>query len=159
MVLYLASTLYHSAKDIRKRRRLRILDHASIYLLIAGSYTPFTLLSLPPNYGLPIFFSIWMVAAIGIVLKLFYTGEYDVLSTIAYVIMGWVAVISIKPLIASLDWNGVLLLFVGGAAYTLGALIYALNRIRFNHAVFHVFVLIGSLCHFLSVFLYVPSSF
>ena len=155
IVLYAASTLYHSAKKPELRNRLNILDHASIYVLIAGTYTPFTLVTLKGPIGWVIFGTSWGLALTGIILKLFFTGKYDLISTIMYVFMGWIIVFAIKPLINNLPLEGLLWLFAGGISYTIGAILYSIGRIKFNHAIFHMLVLIGSFCHFMSVFFYV----
>ena len=155
IVLYAASTLYHSAKRPELRNRLNILDHASIYVLIAGTYTPFTLVTLKGPIGWVIFGTSWGLALTGIILKLFFTGKYDLMSTIMYVLMGWIIVFAIKPLINNLPLEGLIWLFAGGISYTIGAIIYGIKKIKFNHAIFHMFVLMGSFCHFMSVYFYV----
>ena len=155
IVLYAASTLYHSASKQELRNRLRIIDHAAIYILIAGTYTPFALVTLKGSTGWVIFGVTWGLAVTGITLKLFFTGKYQVLSTLMYVFMGWVIVFAVKQLIQNLSVEGIAWLLAGGIAYTMGALIYSLGKIKFNHAIFHVFVLIGSFSHFVSVYLYV----
>ncbi|MDC1031066.1 hemolysin III family protein [Flavobacteriaceae bacterium] len=158
IVLYAASTLYHSAKDPIHRRKLNIFDHAAIYVLIAGTYTPFCLIVLGETLGWTIFGFTWTFALIGILLKLFFTGRFDKLSTLMYVLMGWQILFVINPLIENFPTQGVQLLFLGGVFYTLGAVLYSLKKFNYNHAIFHVFVLLGSLCHFLSVlFLYLVS--
>ncbi|MGI9532208.1 PAQR family membrane homeostasis protein TrhA [Lutimonas sp.] len=155
IVLYAASTLYHYAKNPDIRLKLNILDHSAIYVLIAGTYTPFSLVVLKGWVGWTIFGVSWGLALAGIIFKVFYFGKYDKLSTIAYVLMGWVIIFAIKPLIESFPTPGLLWLFGGGLAYSIGAFFYAYKGIRFNHAIFHVFVLLGSFCHFMAVFLYV----
>ena len=155
IVLYAASTFYHYAKNPDLRIKLNILDHAAIYVLIAGTYTPFTLVVLKGWVGWTIFGVSWGLALIGIVFKVFYFGRYDRISTIAYVLMGWVIIFAIKPLIDELPLKGLLWLFGGGLAYSFGALLYSFKKLRFNHALFHVFVLLGSFCHFMAVFFYV----
>jgi hemolysin III len=152
--MYLASTLYHSATDPVKRKRLKIFDHISIYLTIAGSYTPITLLTMPPQWGILIFVIVWLIALAGIVLKFFFTGRFSKLSTTMYVLMGWVIVIAFKPLVDSMATNGLIWLISGGVAYTIGALIYQIKGIKYNHAIFHVFVLAGSICHYVVVLNY-----
>ena len=152
IVLYAASTLYHSAKDPIRRRKLNIFDHAAIYILIVGTYTPFFLIVIGETLGWTIFGFTWTFALIGILLKLFFTGRFDKLSTLMYVLMGWQILFVINPLIENFPTQGVQLLFLGGVFYTLGAVLYSLRKINYNHAIFHVFVLLGSLCHFLSVF-------
>ncbi len=154
-ILYSASTLYHNAKDVEKRSRLKIFDHASIYVLIAGTYTPFTLVTLHGKTGWIIFGITWGASIIGITLKLFFTGRFSIVSTIMYVIMGWVIVFAIKPLINNLPSDGLYWLFAGGVAYTIGAILYSIKSIKFNHAIFHLLVLIGSFCHFISIYFFV----
>lgn len=158
IILYAASTFYHSAKKSELRNRLKIIDHASIYVLIAGTYTPFTLVTLNGTIGWVIFGTSWGLALTGIILKLFFTGKYNLISTIMYVLMGWVIVFAIKPLINNLPLEGLLWLFAGGISYTIGAILYSIKKIKFNHAIFHMFVLMGSFCHFMSVFFYVLPS-
>jgi hemolysin III len=155
VVLYGASTAYHSTRQAVMRKRLRIVDHASIYCLIAGTYTPFTLLVLSGASGWIIFTASWTMALVGIVLKLFFTGRYTVISTLMYVFMGWLIVFAIDPLMANLSRDGLFWLIAGGLAYTFGALLYAIKKIPLNHALFHLFVLAGSACHFISVYCYV----
>ena len=153
--LYAASTCYHSAKNPKLRSRLRIVDHATIFVLIAGTYTPFTLVTLKGSTGWIIFGASWGMALTGITLKLFFTGKYDVISTVIYVFMGWIIVFAITPLINNLSSSGLFWLIAGGVAYTTGAILYSIKKIKFNHAIFHMFVLLGSLCHFISVYFYV----
>ena len=155
IALYAASTLYHSAKDPKKRARLRINDHATIYLLIAGTYTPLTLITLKGWVGWTVFGVSWGMAGCGVVLKLFFTGRYNLLSTLMYIFMGWIIIFAIKPLVNSIPIDGIFWLIAGGLAYTTGAIIYSIKKIPFNHAIFHVFVLLGSFCHFVSVYVYV----
>jgi hemolysin III len=155
IALYAASTFYHSAKDPKKRARLRINDHATIYILIAGTYTPFTLVTLSGWVGWTIFCISWGMAICGVILKLFFTGRYNVLSTLMYVFMGWIIIFAFKPLLNNLAPDGLFWLVAGGVAYTTGAVIYSIKKIHFNHAIFHLFVLLGSFCHFVSVYFYV----
>lgn len=155
IALYAASTIYHSARDPKVRARLRIVDHATIYVLIAGTYTPYTLITLNGWVGWTIFGMSWGMALIGVILKLIYTGKYNLLSTLMYVFMGWMIIFAIKPMIGNLPVNGLIWLFAGGVAYTTGAVLYGIKKIPFNHAIFHLFVLLGSFCHFISVYFYV----
>ena len=154
IILYTASTVYHSAKAPKLRRRLNIFDHAAIYVLIAGTYTPFTLITLEGKTGWIVFILTWIFALIGIILKLFFTGKFDKLSTIMYVLMGWQIVFVINPLIDNLSSEGIFWLFSGGVFYTVGAVLYSIKKIPYNHAIFHVFVLLGSISHFISVYFY-----
>jgi hemolysin III len=155
VVLYAASTLYHSTTNPARRVRFRILDHAAIYILIAGTYTPIMLVILSGSLGWLMFGITWGFAAIGIVLKLFFTGKYSHASTAMYVFMGWLIVFAIKPLINNFSADGLWWLLAGGLAYTVGAVIYSFKKIKFHHAIFHVFVLAGSACHFVMVYFYV----
>ena len=155
VILYSASTIYHASKKPSLRLKLNVLDHSSIYVLIAGTYTPFLLVTLRGPWGWSLFGVIWACALAGIILKLFYTGRYDKLSTTAYVIMGWLVLVAVYPLIQNLALGGLLWLLGGGIFYTVGAVIYLQHSIRFNHAIFHIFVLLGSISHFISIFFYV----
>ena len=155
VLLYAASTFYHSVQAPVLRNRMRIVDHAAIYVLIAGTYTPFTLVVLGGWTGWIIFAVSWMMATIGIVLKLFFTGKYDRISTFMYVFMGWIILFAIQPLIETLPYEGLFWLVAGGVSYTVGAILYGIAKIKFNHAIFHIFVLLGSVCHFVSVYFYV----
>jgi hemolysin III len=158
ILLYAASTFYHSAKDPKIRGRLRVFDHATIYVLIAGTYTPFTLVTLHGPVGWTVFGVSWAMAVSGVILKLFYTGRYNVLSTLMYVFMGWIIMFAIKPLVNSLPSEGLYWLIAGGVAYTTGAILYSIKQIKFNHAIFHMFVLLGSFCHVIAVYFYVLPS-
>lgn len=155
LALYAASTAYHSSTLPETRARLRIIDHATIYILIAGTYTPFTLITLKGTVGWIIFAVSWTLAAIGVYLKIHFTGRFEVLSTLMYVFMGWIIIFAVKPLIASLPLDGLYWLVAGGLSYTLGAVIYSIKAIPLNHAAFHLFVLGGSICHFVAVYFYV----
>ena len=155
ILLYLASTLYHASQEPQKRFKLKVFDHAAIYVLIAGSYTPFTLVSLNGETGWLIFSMVWVMAFTGIILKLFFTGKFKIVSTAMYVLMGWLIVFYFQDLTAHLHEKGVFYLILGGVLYTIGAILYSIKKIKFNHAIFHFFVLAGSFCHFLSIYLYV----
>jgi len=151
LILYAASTFYHASKRPKLRRKLNIFDHAAIYILIAGSYSPFCIVALNSNLGWYMFIFVWIFALIGIILKLFFTGKYDKISTIMYLLMGWQIIFFIKPLINNLTPNGLFWLIAGGVFYSVGALFYALKKLKYNHAIFHVFVLLGSLSHFVVI--------
>jgi hemolysin III len=154
IALYAASTAYHSATRPEKRARLRVMDHASIYILIAGTYTPFALITLKGPVGWVIFAVSWGLAISGIILKLIFTGRFNRVSTLMYVFMGWIIIFAVKPLFAGLPTEGILWLIAGGLAYTIGAIVYSIDRLPLNHAIFHLFVLAGSLCHFVAVYFY-----
>lgn len=155
IMLYTASTIFHSSKDEERRNKLNVFDHASIYVLIAGTYTPYVLVTLRGSVGWIIFGVIWGLAVAGIILKLFYIDKYRLLSTIMYVLMGWVMIFAVKPIVNSLELGGLIWLLAGGIIYTVGAVFFSLNKLKFNHAIFHVFVLLGSFCHFMSIYFYV----
>jgi hemolysin III len=155
VILYTASTVYHAASRPKWKIRLNVFDHAAIYVLIAGTYTPYMLVTLNGPWGWSLFGVIWGLAITGIVLKLFFTGRFDKISTLAYVLMGWLVVVGIYPLVMNLEVWGLIWLLAGGIFYTVGAVIYLWHKLPYNHAIFHVFVLLGSICHFVSVFWYV----
>ena len=155
VLMYACSTSYHLARPPRAKRVLRILDHASIYLLIAGTYTPVALVSMRGPWGWSLFGVVWSLAAIGVVLKVFFTGRMEWLSVTMYVLMGWVVLVALKPLLAGVPTAGLFWLFGGGLAYTLGVAFYAWDHLPFNHAIWHLFVIAGSVCHFFAVLLYV----
>lgn len=150
LMLYLASTLYHSARDPVTKSRLKVLDHCAIYLLIAGTYTPFTLVALRDSWGWWLFGAIWTLAAAGIVFKLFFTGRFKRVSTAIYIAMGWLALVAIGPLTRAIDSTTLSWLFAGGLAYTLGTAFY-LRSSRFSHAIWHLFCIAGSGCHYVAV--------
>ena len=154
LTLYLASTLYHSAKVPERKKHLNVFDHSAIYVLIAGTYTPIALLSMKGIWGWMIFFIIWILAAAGVVLKFHFTGRYSKISTATYVLMGWVILIAIKPLINCMATDGLFWLLAGGIFYTIGAFLYQRKSMEYNHAIFHVFVLLGSLCHYIVILNY-----
>ena len=154
VILYGASTFYHSAQETSTRRKLNVLDHAAIYILIAGTYTPFTIIALEGVLGWIVFGSTWTLAVIGIILKLFFTGRFDKLSTVMYPLMGWQIVIVIKTLMENISHEGLSFLMAGGILYSIGAIFYSVKKITYNHAIFHVFVVMGSISHFLTVFYY-----
>lgn len=152
VLLYAASTAYHGIRLPRAKRLLRTLDHVAIYLLIAGTYTPFSLISLRGAWGWSLLGIIWALAAIGVVFKLFFTGRFPRTSTVVYLAMGWLALIAARQLFMNLPPRGLALLFAGGLCYSGGVLFFAFDyKWRFNHAVWHVFVLAGSICHFFAV--------
>jgi hemolysin III len=151
VILYLESTLYHSLTNKKVKRLFRKFDHMSIYLLIAGSYTPFCLTILRGALGWIMFGIVWGSTVVGIILKAFLTGKKDKLSTILYIVMGWLIVIAIKSMYLSMTFSGFLFLVIGGLLYTVGALFYSWDKLKYNHGVWHLFVIGGSVCHFFSV--------
>ena len=155
VILYFSSTAFHLSQNQKLRNRLNVFDHVSIYLLIAGTYTPFVLVTLRGPWGWSMFGVVWGMAIAGIVLKFFFTGRFNLFSTILYVAMGWVIIIASGPLFEALPVEGVMWLLAGGLFYTFGAVFFLINKIPYNHAIFHVFVLAGSICHFIAVFWFV----
>lgn len=155
VVLYMASTLYHSILHERARHILKIVDHSSIYLLIAGTYTPFTLVTLRDSGGWWLFGIVWSLALAGVLLESFAVDRPKWMSVPLYLGMGWLVVAAIGPLLENLPTGGMWLLVAGGLAYTLGTIFYVLKKIPYMHMVWHLFVLTGSVCHFLAVMLYV----
>lgn len=151
LLLYLSSTLYHSIAQPQAKARLKVFDHCAIYLLIAGTYTPFTLIGLRAGPGWLLFGAIWALALAGIVFKLFFTGRFQLLSTLVYIAMGWMVLLAIKPVAAALDAWTLGWLIAGGLAYTLGTLFYHRPALRYSHAIWHVFVIAGSACHYIAV--------
>jgi len=152
---YTASTLYHSFPQERVKHVFKILDHCGIYVLIAGTYTPFTLVTLRETGGMWLFGVVWGLAVVGIAVEAFWTYRPRWLSASVYLGMGWLVVLAIKPLSAALPPAGLWLLVAGGLCYTLGTVFYVMKRVRYMHAVWHVWVLAGSILHFLAVLLFV----
>ena len=155
VLLYTASTLYHSFRKPNLKKVFRIMDHSCIYLLIAGTYTPFLLVTLRGVVGWVIFAVVWSLTVFGVLFKIFFVHRFQIISTIAYILMGWIIVLAMKPLLHALPDGGLALLIAGGLAYTLGTIFYAWKKIPFNHAIWHLFVLGGSICHFFAVLFYV----
>lgn len=157
VALHLASTLYHAETRPAHKARLKVFDHCAIYVLIAGTYTPFTLIGLRGTLGWTLFIAIWSLAALGIVFKLFTTGRLRVLSTAIYVAMGWLVLLAIKPVYAALDAWTFGWLLAGGVVYTAGTLFYHRPSVPHAHAIWHLFVIGGSACHFVAILAQVTS--
>jgi len=151
VLLYGASTLYHALRASRIKHWLRVLDHAAIFVLIAGTYTPFLLANLRGPWGWSLFGVVWALAVVGIILKLFLTGRFHLFSTLTYLFMGWLILIAFKPLVEALPLGSLAMLLAGGLAYSAGTVFYLWDRLPYHHAVWHVFVLAGSVCHFFAV--------
>ena len=151
LLLYTASTLYHAIQHPVAKGRLKVFDHCAIYLLIAGTYTPFTLIGLRGPWGWGLFTAIWTLAIAGVIFKLFYTGRFKVLSTAIYIAMGWLVIVAVKPLLNAVDPVTLGWMLAGGLFYTLGTFFYHRESIRYSHAIWHLFVLGGSVCHFVAV--------
>ena len=157
VLLYSSSTLYHSFRNERLKGRLQKFDHAAIFLLIAGTYTPFVLVTLRGPWGWTLFGVVWGLAVAGVALKFRFAGRYKLVSTLIYVGMGWLVIVALKPLSAALPAAGLKLLVAGGLCYTGGAVFYLWHRLPYHHAIWHLFVLGGSACHWAAVFFYVVS--
>jgi hemolysin III len=150
--MFVASSLYHYVSNLELKNKLRVVDHINIYFLIAGTYTPICLITLIHGKGWTIFYIVWGITAIGTVLKLFFTGKFEVLSLILYVAMGWLVVYDFDSIMEYTSIQGVQLLFLGGVFYTLGIIFYAVDRIPYNHFIWHLFVLAGAISHWLMIY-------
>src|SRR5678816_1527840 len=154
ILLYLASTLYHSLTHEELKKLFRLFDHTAIFLLIAGTYTPFALGVLRGPWGWSLLAAVWTLAIVGITLKIRKRTRHSRISIVLYVIMGWLAVIAVKPMVMLIPVPGILLIFAGGLAYTGGLAFFGAQRIRYNHFIWHLFVLAGTTCHFFAVLWY-----
>ncbi len=152
-LLYFVSSIYHYEKNENRKQVFRKLDHISIYLLIAGTYSPVVLIALAHSHGWVLFWIVWGIAILGTILKIFFTGKFEIVSVLLYLIMGWLIVFDFQTLRETTDLTGLLLLIGGGLAYTVGIIFYALDRIPFSHVIWHLFVLSGSILHYFFIFL------
>lgn len=155
LLMYVSSTLYHSFKDPKLKHLFRIVDHASIYLLIAGSYTPFMLVTLKGPWGWTMFTIVWSLAFAGVVFKIFFVHKFEILSTTIYLLMGWMSLVVVKPIYELLPLGGLECVVAGGLCYTIGVIFYVWERLKFSHLLWHLFVLAGSIFHFFAVLFYV----
>ena len=155
IILYCMSTLYHAITNKTARKVFRVFDHTSIYLLIAGTYTPITLVTLKGTIGWVLFGIVWGIAVLGIVLNSISIEKFKVFSIISYIVMGWAVILGGKGVISLLPLGGLVFLLVGGICYTVGIIFYALKKVKYMHSIWHVFVLAGSITHFFAVYLYV----
>ncbi|MEZ8414894.1 hemolysin III family protein [Vibrio splendidus] len=155
ILLFLASTLYHSITTEKTKRLLKTLDHCAIYLLIAGSYTPFLLVGLRTPLAMGLMAVIWGIALVGIIMKIAFVYRFKRLSLFIYLAMGWLSLIVVYQLAMNIDIGGLVLLAVGGVIYSLGVIFYVAKRIPYNHAIWHLFVLVGCACHFFAIYLFV----
>jgi hemolysin III len=155
LLLYLASTCYHACRHPRARHWLRVADHIAIYCLIAGTYTPFLLVSVRGAWGWSLFGVLWGLTLVGAVLKLFFVHRFDLASTLIYLAMGWIGVIGARPLMHHLPHGALQFIVAGGLAYTVGVVFYLWENLPFNHAIWHLFVMAGSACHFFGILYYV----
>lgn len=152
ILLFTASTLYHGVSNPKRKRKLRVLDHISIYYLIAGTYTPACLMLLIGSKGILLLYLVWGIAIFGTILKLFFTGKFEAFSLLLYAVMGWLVVIDLNHLLANTSSIGLVYLGLGGAFYTVGILFYAVKKIPFNHFIWHLFVLGGAIFHWLFIY-------
>ncbi len=155
VLLYLASTLYHAFPQPSVKRVLRVFDHCAIYLLIAGTYTPFLLVNMRGPWGWTLLVILWATAILGCAFKAFHTGRWDKTATLLYIVMGWTIVIALKPAVESVPVGAIVLMLLGGLAYTSGVGFYLWQRLPYHHAIWHVFVLGGSIFHFLAIFFFI----
>lgn len=155
LLMYLSSTIVHSLPKNKWKNAFLIVDHASIYLFIAGTYTPFVLALINGKIGWTLFGIVWGIAAVGIIMKLFFVKKFVILSTLTYILMGWIIVFAWGPLTEALHTNGVKLLVAGGVVYTIGAIFYVWKKVPYHHVIWHLFVVAGSVLHFFAVLFYV----
>jgi hemolysin III len=158
VLLYLASTLYHSFQQPRVKRVFKIMDHAAVFLLIAGTYTPLLLVGVRGSWGVTLLVIIWGIAALGVGFKILFKERFQKISVLAYVLMGWLGVVAARLIVQSIPAGGLIWIGVGGVIYTLGVIFYMLKKVPYMHAVWHLFVLGGSICHFIAVLLYLAPS-
>ncbi len=157
IVLYLASTLYHSVQHLKAKKVLRVFDHASIYVLIAGTYTPFLIVSIRGTLGWTLLVVVWALAIIGVAWKIFFIGRYEAVATAAYVLMGWMCLVAFRAMIANVPPAGLVMLILGGVVYTAGVAFYAWEKLPYNHAIWHLFVLGGSILHYFAIVTLLPT--
>ena len=154
VILYLSSTLYHGSQHPRTKKVFKVFDHAAIYLVIAGTYTPFLLVGLRGTTGWTLLVIVWIIALIGVLFKILFIERFQVLSVVTYLLMGWLCVFVFREMLISIPMGGILWLAAGGILYTVGVIFYALQKIPYMHAVWHFFVLGGSICHYFAVLLF-----
>lgn len=155
MALYGASTFYHGATSEALKKRLQLIDHCCIYLLIAGTYTPFTLITLRGSFGNSLFIVVWAFAIIGIAMKVFLHDRIPAASVVSYLVMGWIGIVAVQPIYAAIGLVPIALVVAGGLIYSLGTVFYAWKSLKHHHAIWHLFVLGGSICHFVAIALYI----
>ena len=153
--VYTASTLYHYTTDLKLKKKLRVFDHISIFYLVAGSYAPVCLITLYNSSGLKIFLSVFTIAILGTIFKIFFTGKYERFSLFLYLAMGWLIVLDFNSILSLLSFNGLMLLLISGGFYSIGTIFYSLQKMKYSHTIWHLFVLAGSASHYFLVLLYV----
>ena len=155
ILLYAASTVYHFTTNVKLKEKFRTLDHISVFYLIAGSYAPICLITLYEGKGISLFLAIIIITFLGTVFKVFYTGKFEKLSLFIYLAMGWLIILDFNTVLSLIEFKGILLMIVGGLFYTVGTLFYSLKRLKYSHAIWHVFVMGGSISHYFLVLFYV----
>lgn len=155
ILLYLSSTLYHSFPSGKMKRFFQFMDHSCIYVLIAGTYTPFLLVYMRGPWGWSLFSALWILTFLGFIFKIFFIGKWNRLATFIYILMGWIAIIAIKPAIEMIPTGALWLMLIGGILYTGGTFFYLWERLPFHHVIWHLFVMGGSLIHFICIYLYI----
>ncbi|MBC8333078.1 MAG: hemolysin III family protein [Anaerolineae bacterium] len=158
IILYLASTLYHGFQHPRIKQVLQVIDHAAIFLLIAGTYTPFLLVGVRGTWGWTLLIIVWGLALLGVGFRAIFVNRYEKVAVLAYVLMGWLCVVAFKEMTANIPLGGIIWIATGGAVYTIGVIFYALRKIPYMHTIWHLFVLGGSICHYLGVLFYLAPS-
>jgi hemolysin III len=153
--VYTASSLYHYTTDLKLKKQLRVFDHISIFYLVAGSYAPVCLITLYNSSGLKIFLSVFTIAILGTIFKIFFTGKYERFSLFLYLAMGWLIVLDFNSILSLLSFNGLMLLLISGGFYSIGTIFYSLQKMKYSHTIWHLFVLAGSTSHYFLVLLYV----
>ena len=153
--VYTASTLYHYTTDLKQKKKLRVFDHISIFYLVAGSYAPVCLITLYNSSGLKIFLSVFTIAILGTIFKIFFTGKFERFSLFLYLAMGWLIVLDFNSILSLLSYNGLMLLLISGGFYSVGTIFYGLQKMKYSHTIWHLFVLAGSTSHYFLVLLYV----
>ena len=152
--LFTASTLYHSFSSEFVKKKLRIFDHIGIYLMIAGTYTPFMWITVNNSWGTAILIAVWTIAIIGIIFKVFFTGRFEKLSLVSYLVMGWLLIVGVKPMLETIHANGLWLLLAGGLSFTIGTVFYRWHKLAYHHAIWHVFVMLGGAFHYFAILYY-----
>ncbi|HOV31794.1 MAG TPA: hemolysin III family protein [Candidatus Hydrogenedens sp.] len=155
ILLYLSSTLYHSFPPGKVKSFFQLMDHCSIYVLIAGTYTPFLLVYMRGPWGWSLFGALWTLTLLGFIFKFFFLGKWNRLATAIYILMGWIAIIAIRPTLQMIPMGAIWLMLIGGIIYTGGTLFYLMDRLPFHHVIWHIFVLGGSLIHFICIYIYI----
>jgi hemolysin III len=151
LMVFTSSTLYHAFQHQKLKRRFEVLDHISIYFLIAGTYTPFVLIYLNNAFGMTLLIILWVLAAIGTIFKCFFCGRWEIVSTLVYLAMGWILVVDSQSFFGNMSWSVIALIIAGGGLYSIGVVFYIWNKYKYNHAIWHFFVLAAAVCHYAAI--------